>query len=85
MFLQACFQHKPFSPPFFIVVKTHHFDIKIAPNIFLVFCKHKLDIQVTWPNKLCHHYHCSIYGAFTLDVKLELNENLGGILGGTQC
>jgi len=25
------------------------------------------------------------YGAFTLDVKLVLNENLGGILGGTQC
>ncbi len=24
-------------------------------------------------------------GAFTLDVKLMLNENLGGILGGTQC
>jgi hypothetical protein len=25
------------------------------------------------------------YGAFTLDVKLVLNENLDGILGGTQC
>jgi hypothetical protein len=25
------------------------------------------------------------YGAFTLDVKLVLNENLGGILSGTQC
>ncbi len=25
------------------------------------------------------------YGAFTLDVKLVLNENLVGILGGTQC
>ncbi len=24
-------------------------------------------------------------GAFTLDVKSMLNENLGGILGGTQC
>jgi hypothetical protein len=24
-------------------------------------------------------------GAFTIDVKLVLNENLGGILGGTQC
>jgi hypothetical protein len=24
------------------------------------------------------------YGAFTLDVKSVLNENLGGILGGTQ-
>jgi hypothetical protein len=23
--------------------------------------------------------------AFTLDVKLVLNENLGGILGGTKC
>jgi hypothetical protein len=26
----------------------------------------------------------STYGAFTLDVKSMLNENLGGILGGTQ-
>jgi hypothetical protein len=25
------------------------------------------------------------YSAFTLDVKSMLNENLGGILGGTQC
>jgi hypothetical protein len=25
------------------------------------------------------------YGAFTLNVKSVLNENLGGILGGTQC
>jgi hypothetical protein len=25
------------------------------------------------------------YDAFTLDVKSVLNENLGGILGGTQC
>ncbi len=24
-------------------------------------------------------------GAFTLDVKSMLNENLGGILGGTKC
>ncbi len=24
-------------------------------------------------------------GAFTLDIKSLLNENLGGILGGTQC
>jgi hypothetical protein len=24
-------------------------------------------------------------GAFTLDVKSVLNENLGGILGGNQC
>jgi len=27
----------------------------------------------------------NIYGAFTLDVKSVWNENLGGILGGTQC
>jgi acyl-coenzyme A thioesterase PaaI-like protein len=27
----------------------------------------------------------SSYGAFTLDVKSMLIENLGGILGGTQC
>jgi hypothetical protein len=25
------------------------------------------------------------FGTFTLDVKSVLNENLGGILGGTQC
>ncbi len=30
--------------------------------------------------------HLSTYdGAFTLDVKSVLNENLGGVLGGTQC
>jgi hypothetical protein len=32
--------------------------------------------------------HCLVYspyGAFTLDAKSVLNENLGGILGGTQC
>jgi hypothetical protein len=29
-------------------------------------------------------YGCT-NGAFTLDVQLVLNENLGGILGGTQC
>jgi hypothetical protein len=39
---------------------------------------------------LGHHSHwLGSYGAFTLDVKLVLNENLGGILGGilggTQC
>jgi hypothetical protein len=28
---------------------------------------------------------CNSYGAFTLDVKLVLNENLGDILGGIQC
>jgi hypothetical protein len=26
-----------------------------------------------------------IYGAFTLNVKSVLNDNLGSILGGTQC
>jgi hypothetical protein len=31
-----------------------------------------------------HGWSCS-YGAFTLDVKSMLNENLGGILGGTHC
>jgi hypothetical protein len=29
--------------------------------------------------------NCETCGAFTFDVKLVLNENLGGILGGTQC
>jgi hypothetical protein len=29
--------------------------------------------------------HGCTYGAFTLDDKAVLNENLGGILGGTQC
>jgi hypothetical protein len=27
----------------------------------------------------------SLINALTLDAKLVLNENLGGILGGTQC
>jgi hypothetical protein len=39
--------------------------------IFVLFCLH-----VVYMNS---------YGAFTLDVKSILNENLGGILGGTQC
>jgi hypothetical protein len=31
-------------------------------------------------------YHAGVCnGAFTFDVKAMLNENLGGILGGTQC
>jgi hypothetical protein len=34
---------------------------------------------------LTNHQHAPTYGTFTLDVKLVLNENLGGILGGTQC
>jgi hypothetical protein len=32
-----------------------------------------------------NHQNTLTYGAFTLDVKLVLNENLGGILGGAQC
>jgi hypothetical protein len=28
---------------------------------------------------------CTTYGAFKLDVKLVLNENLGNILGCTKC
>ncbi len=31
------------------------------------------------------YIHLSYNGAFTLDVKSVLNENLGGILGGMQC
>jgi hypothetical protein len=30
-------------------------------------------------------FACTPYGAFTLDVKSVLNENLGGIIDGTQC
>jgi hypothetical protein len=34
----------------------------------------------------CHNYGIDkTIGAFTLDVKSVLNENLGGILGDTQC
>jgi hypothetical protein len=32
-----------------------------------------------------HVVYMNSYGAFTLDVKSMLNENLGGILCGTQC
>jgi len=35
------------------------------------------------PQALPTIYHS--HGAFTLDVKSVLNDNLGGILGGTQC
>jgi hypothetical protein len=34
---------------------------------------------------LIQHGVVTNYGAFTLDVKSMLNENLGGILGGTPC
>jgi len=39
------------------------------------------------PLKAVNSYtsHEITYGAFTLDVNSLLNENLGGILGGTQC
>jgi hypothetical protein len=39
------------------------------------------------PLKVVNRYtsHEISYGAFTLDVNSLLNENLGGILGGTQC
>jgi hypothetical protein len=33
----------------------------------------------------CHEVNPSFKGAFTLNVKSVLSENLGGILGGTQC
>ncbi len=37
---------------------------------------------------MCHYFKCYIdqsIGAFTLDVKSMLSENVGGILGGIQC
>jgi hypothetical protein len=40
---------------------------------------------VTWSINLNFTILYSYYGPFTLDVKLLLNENLGGILGVTQC
>jgi hypothetical protein len=40
--------------------------------------------NATWGGQLGFCKYTS-YGAFTLDVKSVLNENLGGILGGTQC
>ncbi len=42
---------------------------------------------IIWPNNNNNNnlFNCNqSYGAFTLDVKSIQNENLGGILGGTQ-
>jgi len=41
---------------------------------------------LTYCSHLCGFFGkiFTTYGAFTLDVKVVLNENLGGILGGTQ-
>jgi hypothetical protein len=44
------------------------------PNLSLVSISHQP----------CLHLNMH-YGAFTLDIKSVLNENLCGILGGTQC
>jgi hypothetical protein len=43
------------------------------------------DPKTIWEKNLsCYSLaDLSNYGAFTLDVKSEFNENLGGILGGT--
>jgi hypothetical protein len=48
--------------------------------------------QITKHNFSCismngewRQYNNTYIGAFTLEVKLVFNENLGGILGGTQC
>jgi hypothetical protein len=38
----------------------------------------------SWKSIVCWALSPS-YGAFTLDVMSVLNENLGGILGGTYC
>ncbi len=43
-----------------------------------------LTTLVLWKDGKCIYIY--IYnGGFTLDVKSMFNENLGGILGGTQC
>jgi hypothetical protein len=48
----------------------------IEPNLSLSKC------QLCQINK---QFECHIHGPFTLEVKSVLIENLGGILGGTQC
>jgi len=45
-------------------------------NIYVWESNHTTQYEV--PSK-------NTYDAFTFDVKSMLNENLGGILGGTQC
>jgi len=41
--------------------------------------------SITTSGPLCLWPEYNVHGAFTLDVKSVLNENLGGIQGGTQC
>ncbi len=38
-----------------------------------------------WQKFAPQKIYITLYGAFTLDVKPVLNENLGGIIGGTHC
>jgi hypothetical protein len=45
-------------------------------NIYVWESNHTTQYEVPFKNT---------YDAFTFDVKSMLNENLGGILGGTQC
>jgi hypothetical protein len=50
-----------------------------CPSPVVGFTHHK-------PYNGCYHEPKHTHnGAFTLDVKSMLNENLGGILGGTRC
>jgi hypothetical protein len=55
-------------------IKKHHSHIELKPEL--------LQIIVYKPLLLCELLY---NGTFTLEVKSMLNENLGGILGGTQC
>jgi len=68
------------GPPF----DHHHW---LQPTIFITLQKMQAssNISQTIPMGLVASRLPSPYGAFTLDVKLVLNENLGGILGGTHC
>ncbi len=54
---------------------------KIGPNLLHVW-DNLFFFQMTFWNVLKFKIIEPTYGAFTLDVKSVLNENLGGILGG---
>ncbi len=52
---------------------------QVALNVKWVIAECEVNVRLNIINFMIHN------GAFTLEVKSVLNENLGGILGGTQC
>jgi len=71
---------------------TYYINIKTMVGTYCVSFSHLKDESMCHLNKHLKQETGGLncfkelpYDAFTFDVKSMLNENLGGILGGTQC